>query len=161
MLRPRNKRDVGLKLLRMHCALNSNSLTFKTSRKIINYKVNFVIILRVIWIFCRNNIQPEESRLTDHLMVMQTVDRGINCSHCKKFMKGLFYQGYKCVRCESQVHRECITKLRKCGTVQAQPPELPPRPLLLLPIPSMQESNATVICVVIVTPIIFILSSIY
>ena len=46
-------------------------------------------------------------------------------------MKGLFFQGYKCVRCACHAHRECISQLHRCGTVVVQPPELPPRPPLL------------------------------
>ena len=77
----------------------------------------------------RSNIQPEESRRCDHTLVMYTFEKGTCCSHCSRFMKGLFYQGYKCVRCGISTHRECISQLRRCGTVQ--PPELPPRPPLL------------------------------
>ncbi|CAG7727243.1 unnamed protein product [Allacma fusca] len=75
------------------------------------------------------NIQPEECRRTDHLLVMNTFEKGASCSHCGKFMKGLFFQGYKCVRCAVHAHRECISQLHRCGIVQ--PPELPPRPPLL------------------------------
>lgn len=77
----------------------------------------------------RTNIQPEECRRTDHHWTMHTFHKGANCSACGKFLKGLFYQGYRCVRCETGAHRDCISHLPKCGLVH--PPELPPRPPLL------------------------------
>ena len=86
-------------------------------------------LLHNLYYTVRSNIQPEESRRSDHTLVMHTFEKGTCCSHCSRFMKGLFYQGYKCVRCNISTHRECISQLRRCGTVQ--PPELPPRPPLL------------------------------
>lgn len=77
----------------------------------------------------RNNIQPEDCRRTDHHWTMHTFPKGANCSYCNKFLKGSFYQGYRCVRCAVGVHRDCIKVMPKCGTVH--PPELPPRPPLL------------------------------
>lgn len=86
--------------------------------------------------FFRTNIQPEECRRTDHHWTMYTFPKGQNCSYCGKFLKGLFYQGYRCVRCDAGVHRDCISVLPKCGLVH--PPELPPRPPLL-PIPTQSQ----------------------
>ncbi|CAL8143746.1 unnamed protein product [Orchesella dallaii] len=86
-----------------------------------------------------NNIQPEDCRRTDHHWTMHTFQKGANCSYCGKFLKGLFYQGYRCVRCDAGVHRDCISVLPRCGTVH--PPELPPRPPLLpIHAPALVES---------------------
>lgn len=85
------------------------------------------------------NIQPEDCRRTDHHWTMHSFLKGTTCSNCNKFLKGLFYQGYRCVRCDAGVHRDCISVLPKCGTVH--PPELPPRPPLLpIHAPSLVES---------------------
>jgi hypothetical protein len=88
------------------------------------------------------NIQPEECRRTDHMLTMYTFEKGSSCSQCSKFMKGLFYQGYRCVRCDANTHRECISSMHPCGTVH--PPELPPRPPLL---PLMNAASSTTITV--------------
>ncbi|XP_021950474.1 protein vav isoform X2 [Folsomia candida] len=87
------------------------------------------------------NIQPEECRRTDHMLTMHTFERGATCSQCSKFMKGLFYQGYKCIRCDVNAHRECIINLHSCGTVH--PPELPPRPPLL-PLMNTNSTDSTI-----------------
>ncbi|KIH52236.1 hypothetical protein ANCDUO_17665 [Ancylostoma duodenale] len=36
------------------------------------------------------------------------------CSVCDKFLKGLFFQGYKCENCGGLLHRACIS-LRPCA----------------------------------------------
>jgi len=108
--------------------------------------INLPELIKFPLINYRNNIQPRESRLTEHVMVMQSFVRGDACGQCRRLLKGLFYQGYKCVRCSSAVHRECIPLLRRCGSIQAQPPQLPPRPLLL-PIPSLSQDSVSGILV--------------
>ncbi|CAD6189319.1 unnamed protein product [Caenorhabditis auriculariae] len=35
------------------------------------------------------------------------------CSVCKRFLKGLYYQGYKCDHCNLHMHKECLG-LKKC-----------------------------------------------
>lgn len=81
------------------------------------------------------------SNLLQHMLTMHTFERGATCSQCSKFMKGLFYQGYKCIRCDVNAHRECIINLHSCGTVH--PPELPPRPPLL-PLMNTNSTDSTI-----------------
>ena len=49
-----------------------------------------------------------------------------HCASCHKLLKGLFYQGYQCTKCQTGVHRDCILGLPTCGMLR--PPQLPPRP---------------------------------
>ncbi|GAB6033077.1 hypothetical protein CHUAL_012691 [Chamberlinius hualienensis] len=70
-----------------------------------------------------DNNAPKEASFTDHLLTMSTFNRPTNCHCCQKLLRGVFYQGYKCITCEVPVHKECIKTLRSCGA-----PRLPPRP---------------------------------
>lgn len=60
-----------------------------------------------------------------HEVIMYTFERPTSCAYCHKMLKGLFYQGYKCERCQRPFHKECIALFGKCGG----PPELQPRPI--------------------------------
>lgn len=68
---------------------------------------------------------------SSHDAMMHTFEKPVSCDYCHKLLKGLFFQGYKCHKCQRNMHKECIGLLSKCGQGGA-PPALPPRP------PSMQ-----------------------
>jgi len=82
-----------------------------------------------------DNVQPGLKNQSAHDMEMHTFEQPISCAYCNKLMKGLFFQGYLCKRCNRALHKECIVYLTKC--VSSQPPTLPPRP------PSIQLPSAS------------------
>ena len=78
---------------------------------------------------------PTQRNMSTHDANMFTFEKPISCDYCKKLLKGLFYQGYHCNKCQGSMHKECISLLSKCGS--SLPPALPPRP------PSMQLPVST------------------
>ena len=78
-----------------------------------------------------NNEVPPQSFTSTHEPIMTTFDKPTTCQYCNKMLKGLFFQGYQCVKCHKSMHKECISLLSKCGP-NGQPPSLPPRPASML-----------------------------
>ena len=73
-----------------------------------------------------NNASPIQRIGSTHDPVMHTFEKPKHCGSCHKLLKGLFYQGYQCTKCQTGVHRDCIPGLPTCGMLH--PPQLPPRP---------------------------------
>jgi hypothetical protein len=73
-----------------------------------------------------NNASPIQRMGSTHDPVMHTFEKPKHCGSCQKLLKGLFYQGYQCTKCQTGVHRDCILGLPSCGMLH--PPQLPPRP---------------------------------
>ncbi|OQR75215.1 protein vav-like [Tropilaelaps mercedesae] len=62
-----------------------------------------------------DTLDPPAARQTDHeRLEMTTIQAPTYCSQCQKLMKGIFYQGYSCVRCQKILHRDCIAQSRTC-----------------------------------------------
>jgi len=78
-----------------------------------------------------DNEVPPQSFTSTHEPVMTTFEKPTTCSYCNKMLKGLFYQGYSCLKCHKAMHKECISLLSKCGP-SGTPPTLPPRPASML-----------------------------
>ncbi|CAF0797762.1 unnamed protein product [Adineta steineri] len=57
---------------------------------------------------------PELSE-NGHSFQMKSFDE-INprCDFCHKYLCGIFYQGYECLKCRKRLHRECIKKMGPC-----------------------------------------------
>ena len=94
----------------------------------------------------KDNAYPNQRLASTHEAVMHTFENPDTiCAHCRKLLKGLFYQGYRCHTCAQPMHKACISLLAKCGS--AQPPNLPewpPRPPLrhkLSTLSLMSENN--------------------
>ncbi|XP_014668466.1 PREDICTED: proto-oncogene vav-like isoform X2 [Priapulus caudatus] len=64
----------------------------------------------------QDNTQPEDCQHTDHKFTMYTFIEPQVCTACGKLLRGVFCQGYKCVKpdCIARVHKECILA-SKCG----------------------------------------------
>lgn len=77
-----------------------------------------------------DNVLPYQKEKSTHNPIMNTFKTPTSCAHCKKLLKGLFFQGYLCDKCEKPMHKDCILVLTKCGT---EPPSRPPRPPSMLP----------------------------
>ncbi|XP_066994161.2 protein vav isoform X2 [Anabrus simplex] len=66
-----------------------------------------------------DNIKPNCLLNTDHQLLMKTFQKQTTCTHCKKSLKGLIFQGYWCKMCQIILHKECIIPSGRC-TAQAQ-----------------------------------------
>ena len=87
-----------------------------------------------------DNEIPAQAVTSTHQPVMTTYEKPTACHYCHKLLKGLYYQGYQCVVCRKNMHKDCISLLSKCGP-QGVPPSLPPRPAsMLLPSPTSSAS---------------------
>ena len=62
-----------------------------------------------------NNASPIQRMGSTHDPVMHTFEKPKHCAACHKLLKGLFYQGYRCTKCQVGVHRDCIPGLPTCG----------------------------------------------
>ncbi|MFH4975751.1 hypothetical protein AB6A40_002460 [Gnathostoma spinigerum] len=60
------------------------------------------------------NDNPKAGELSGHTLQYNSYDRATVCSHCRKLLAGLFFQGYHCIVCYRNYHRSCIA-LSKCG----------------------------------------------
>ena len=50
---------------------------------------------------------------------MGTFEKPQTCDVCFTLLKGLFYQGYRCLKCARVAHQECAPSMPSCGN---QPP---------------------------------------
>uniref|UniRef100_A0A8C5I3V6 Guanine nucleotide exchange factor VAV3-like n=1 Tax=Gouania willdenowi TaxID=441366 RepID=A0A8C5I3V6_GOUWI len=62
-----------------------------------------------------SNIQPEKANHNCHQFKMHTFERITSCSFCHLLLRGIFNQGYLCVRCGLGAHKECLGRLGLCG----------------------------------------------
>ncbi|XP_057377423.1 protein vav-like isoform X1 [Daphnia carinata] len=72
-------------------------------------------------------LNPPESWGTDHSYEFYTFPNSTSCNRCRKLLKGAFFQGYKCSKCNVAVHRECLMLMTKSCGVPIPPPR--PRPV--------------------------------
>ncbi|XP_075935713.1 guanine nucleotide exchange factor VAV2 isoform X3 [Anarhichas minor] len=61
-----------------------------------------------------SNIKPERATANQHNFQMHTFDKNTNCRACKMLLRGIFYQGYYCSRCETGAHKECLEVITIC-----------------------------------------------
>uniref|UniRef100_A0A0N4Z4G8 Protein vav n=1 Tax=Parastrongyloides trichosuri TaxID=131310 RepID=A0A0N4Z4G8_PARTI len=62
----------------------------------------------------QENVCPKRAAENGHVVEYKTFKDIVTCSFCEKFLKGLYYQGYKCDYCEQIFHKECLMNNRKC-----------------------------------------------
>ncbi|XP_061776874.1 guanine nucleotide exchange factor VAV3-like isoform X1 [Nerophis ophidion] len=63
-----------------------------------------------------SNIRPEFANHNDHQFKMHTFDRILSCSICHLLLRGIFNQGYLCLKCGLAVHKECLGQPGLCRT---------------------------------------------
>ncbi|XP_010787981.1 guanine nucleotide exchange factor VAV3-like [Notothenia coriiceps] len=91
-----------------------------------------------------SNIRPEKANHNSHQFKMHTFERITSCSFCHLLLRGIFNQGYLCVKCGLGAHKECLgrlgicgrtdsTKLKPKGTSSPQQQEIPTPPNSGLP----------------------------
>ena len=56
------------------------------------------------------NTIPPFSRTATHEFTLQTYSEPTVCSICNKLLYGIFFQGYRCNRTDTNAHKECIAK---------------------------------------------------
>ena len=62
-------------------------------------------------------LEPYGFNSNDHMFTLFNFNREIICcSLCQKTLLGILFQGYKCKRCLSIAHKDCIMKYQKCSS---------------------------------------------
>uniref|UniRef100_A0A672JM88 Guanine nucleotide exchange factor VAV3-like n=1 Tax=Salarias fasciatus TaxID=181472 RepID=A0A672JM88_SALFA len=67
-----------------------------------------------------SNIRPEKSNHNSHQFKMHTFERITSCSFCHLLLRGIFNQGYLCLKCGLGAHKECLGRLGVCGRTVLQ-----------------------------------------
>uniref|UniRef100_A0A8C3GCC0 Vav 3 guanine nucleotide exchange factor b n=1 Tax=Cyclopterus lumpus TaxID=8103 RepID=A0A8C3GCC0_CYCLU len=62
-----------------------------------------------------SNIRPEKANHNTHQFMMHTFERITSCSFCHLLLRGIFNQGYLCLKCGLGAHKECLGRLEICG----------------------------------------------
>ncbi|CAJ1072620.1 guanine nucleotide exchange factor VAV3-like isoform X1 [Xyrichtys novacula] len=62
-----------------------------------------------------SNIRPEKANHNSHQFKMHTFERITSCSFCHLLLRGIFNQGYLCLKCGLGAHKECLGRLGLCG----------------------------------------------
>uniref|UniRef100_A0A3B4U5A2 Vav 3 guanine nucleotide exchange factor b n=1 Tax=Seriola dumerili TaxID=41447 RepID=A0A3B4U5A2_SERDU len=62
-----------------------------------------------------SNIRPEKASHNSHQFKMHTFERITSCSFCHLLLRGIFNQGYLCLKCGLGAHKECLGRLGVCG----------------------------------------------
>uniref|UniRef100_A0A3B4ZQN5 Guanine nucleotide exchange factor VAV3-like n=1 Tax=Stegastes partitus TaxID=144197 RepID=A0A3B4ZQN5_9TELE len=62
-----------------------------------------------------SNIRPEKANHNSHQFKMHTFERITSCSFCHLLLRGIFNQGYLCLKCGLGAHKECLGRLGVCG----------------------------------------------
>uniref|UniRef100_A0A3B3I8V9 Vav 3 guanine nucleotide exchange factor b n=1 Tax=Oryzias latipes TaxID=8090 RepID=A0A3B3I8V9_ORYLA len=62
-----------------------------------------------------SNIRPEKANHNSHQFRMHSFERITSCSYCHLLLRGIFNQGYLCVKCGLGAHKECLGRLGVCG----------------------------------------------
>lgn len=72
-----------------------------------------------------SNIRPEMATHNSHLFKMHTFERITSCNFCQLLLRGIFNQGYLCLKCGLGAHKECLGRLGVCG--RTEPVKLRPK----------------------------------
>ncbi|XP_053293131.1 guanine nucleotide exchange factor VAV3 isoform X1 [Pleuronectes platessa] len=62
-----------------------------------------------------SNIRPEKANHNSHQFKMHTFERITSCCFCHLLLRGIFNQGYLCIKCGLGAHKECLGRLDVCG----------------------------------------------
>uniref|UniRef100_A0AAQ5YWF7 Vav 3 guanine nucleotide exchange factor b n=1 Tax=Amphiprion ocellaris TaxID=80972 RepID=A0AAQ5YWF7_AMPOC len=62
-----------------------------------------------------SNIRPDKANHNSHQFKMHTFERITSCSFCHLLLRGIFNQGYLCLKCGLGAHKECLGRLGVCG----------------------------------------------
>jgi guanine nucleotide exchange factor VAV len=77
----------------------------------------------------KDNIRPQFAHTKLHEFAMESFLEPTICDVCKKLLRGVFFQGYRCTKTKMNVHKECLEKAKDMTGRPVIPPKLPnPRP---------------------------------
>lgn len=62
-----------------------------------------------------SNIFPENGTANNHEFLMHSFEESSTCKACRMLLRGTFFQGYRCNRCKSAAHKECLGRVPPCG----------------------------------------------
>ncbi|KAM8793923.1 proto-oncogene vav [Eudromia elegans] len=62
-----------------------------------------------------SNIFPENALADGHEFQMFSFEDTTSCKACQMLLRGTFYQGYRCSRCRTPAHKECLGRVGPCG----------------------------------------------
>ncbi|XP_039999040.1 guanine nucleotide exchange factor VAV3-like isoform X1 [Xiphias gladius] len=69
-----------------------------------------------------SNIRPEKANHNSHQFKIHTFERITSCNFCHLLLRGIFNQGYLCVKCGLGAHKECLGRLGVCGRTDSAKP---------------------------------------
>ncbi|XP_071387484.1 guanine nucleotide exchange factor VAV3b [Centroberyx affinis] len=69
-----------------------------------------------------SNIRPDNATNNSHQFKMHTFERITSCSFCHLLLRGIFNQGYLCLKCGLGAHKECLGRLGVCGRTDSAVP---------------------------------------
>uniref|UniRef100_A0A8C5DBB6 Osteoclast-stimulating factor 1 n=1 Tax=Gouania willdenowi TaxID=441366 RepID=A0A8C5DBB6_GOUWI len=61
-----------------------------------------------------SNMCPENATANYHEFQMHCFEENTSCKACVMLLRGIFFQGYRCVRCKMAAHKECLGRLPPC-----------------------------------------------
>ncbi|XP_035489162.1 guanine nucleotide exchange factor VAV3-like isoform X2 [Scophthalmus maximus] len=70
-----------------------------------------------------SNIRPEKANHNSHQFKMHTFERITSCCFCHLLLRGIFNQGYLCMKCGLGAHKECLGRLGVCGRTELAKPK--------------------------------------
>jgi len=56
-------------------------------------------------------INPQQNQAQGHVIELTTFagdQHRVKCHHCQKTLPGKFFQGYRCLRCQAVLHKDCL-----------------------------------------------------
>ncbi|XP_076004910.1 guanine nucleotide exchange factor VAV3-like isoform X1 [Genypterus blacodes] len=72
-----------------------------------------------------SNIRPDHADHNGHQFKMHTFERITTCRFCRLLLRGIFNQGYLCLKCGLGAHKECLGRLGVCGRTDSSKPSPP------------------------------------
>ncbi|XP_061687100.1 proto-oncogene vav-like [Syngnathoides biaculeatus] len=63
----------------------------------------------------QSNLCPENAAANNHDFQMHNFEETACCKACSMMLRGIFFQGYRCTRCKTAAHKECLGRLPTCG----------------------------------------------
>ncbi|XP_028448248.1 guanine nucleotide exchange factor VAV3 isoform X1 [Perca flavescens] len=70
-----------------------------------------------------SNIRPEKANHNTHQFKLHTFERITSCAFCHLLLRGIFNQGYLCLKCGLGAHKECLGRLGICGRTDSAKPK--------------------------------------